>query len=110
VIECDIDLAANLSVCIVGDTDAAWLGYSLKARCDVDTIAEDIIVVDDDIPDMNTDAKFDPEFRRYADVLLGHLALDRHSTARCIDCAGELDQHAIPGGLDDAPAGGAVPG
>src|ERR1700731_3467417 len=96
-------------MCIIGNADAAWLSDSLKACGNVDTIAENIVVVDDDIADMNTDAKFDPEFRRYADVLLGHLALDRHSTARCIDCAGELDQHAIAGGLDDAAAVGGDP-
>ena len=89
---------------IVGDADAARLGDSLKARCDVDAVAENIVVVDDDVADVNADAKFDPEFRRHAGVLLGHLPLDFHRTARRIDCACELDQHAVAGGLDDAAA------
>ena len=89
---------------IIGDADAAWLGNSLKARCDVNTIAENIVVVDDDIADVNTDAKFDPEFQRHAGVLLGHLSLDFYRTARCVDSTSELDQHAIASGLDDAAA------
>src|ERR1700724_455387 len=104
VIEGGIDLAANLPVRIVGDADAARLGDSLKARCDIDTIAEDIVVVDDDIPDVNANAKFDPEFMRYAGVLFSHLALEFHRKARCIDRAGKLDQHAVASGLHDAAA------
>ena len=87
---------------IVGDADAAWLGDSLEARGDIDAIAENIVVVDDDVADVNADAKFDPEFRRHVDVLLSHLALDLHRTARGIDGTGEFDQHAVASGLDDA--------
>ena len=68
------------------------------------------IVVDDDVADVNADAKFDPEFRRYAGVLLSHLSLDFHRTARGIDSTSEFDQHAIAGGLDDATAVRGDPG
>ena len=95
---------------IIGDADAAWLGDSLEAGCDVDAIAENIVVVDDDVPDVNADAKFDPEFRRHGGVLLSHLSLDFHRTARRIDSTGEFDQHAITGGLDDATAVRGDPG
>ena len=43
-------------------------------------------------------------FRRHVGIVLGHLPLDFHRTARRIDCACELDQHAVAGRLDDAAA------
>ena len=48
--------AANLPVCIVGNANAARFGDSLKTRRDVDSIAENIVVVDDDVADVNADA------------------------------------------------------
>jgi hypothetical protein len=57
-----------------------------------------------DVADVNADAKLNPQFRQLVGVLLSHLALDFHRTARCIDGACELDQHAIASGLDDATA------
>src|ERR1700687_3198843 len=89
---------------IIGNADAAWLSDSLKACGDVDTIAENIVVVDDDVADVNTDAKFDPEFRRHAGVLFSHLSLDFDRTARRIDSTGALDQHAVASSLEDATA------
>ena len=59
ILEGDIDLAANLALCVIGNADAARLGNPFKPRCNVDTIAEDIIVIDDDVADMDADAKVD---------------------------------------------------
>ncbi len=56
-----IDLAANLPVRIIRDANAARFGDAFQACCNVDAIAEDVVVVDDDIPDMNPDAEFDAE-------------------------------------------------
>ena len=55
---------------IIGDADAARLGNSLKARGDVDSVAENIVVVDDDIADVNADPKLDPEVLRHVGVSL----------------------------------------
>jgi hypothetical protein len=66
VVERTVDLAANMPMRIVGDADTARFGNSLKARCDVDPIAEDIVVVDDDVANVNTDTKLDSEFGGHA--------------------------------------------
>jgi hypothetical protein len=79
-----------LPISIIGDADTAWLGDSLKARCDVHTIAENIIVVDDDVADMNADAKFDPEILRDVGILPGHAALDFDCASCGVDGASEL--------------------
>ncbi len=87
---------------VVGDADAARLGDPLEPRRDIDAVAENIVVVEDDVADMDADAKLDPELGRHVDIPLRHRALHFHRTARRIDGAGELDQHAVAGGLDDA--------
>jgi hypothetical protein len=51
---------------------------------------------------VDADAEFDPLMLRQGGVLLGHAALDHEGTARGVDGAGKLDQHAVTGGLDDA--------
>ena len=55
-----------------------------------------------DVADMDADAKFDPLILRHVGILLGHAVLDFHAHAHCIYCAGELDQQAVAGSLDDA--------
>jgi hypothetical protein len=87
---------------IVGNADATGLGDALKARGDVDTVAEDIVVVDDDVTDVNADAEFDPPLLRRVAIMLRHAVLDRHRAARGVDRAGEFDQQAVAGGFDDA--------
>ena len=104
IVPTDIDLAANLPIGIVGDADTARLGDALEPRGDVDAVAEDIVVVDDDVADVDADAKFDPLVLRHVGVLLGHAALDFDRAADGIDGAGEFHQHAVAGGLDDAAA------
>jgi len=102
IIESNFDLAANLPVRVVGDADVARLGDSFKAGCDVYTITENVVVVDDDIANVNAYAEFDPEFLRHAGVLFAHLPLDFYRTADRVDSARELNQHTVAGGLNDA--------
>jgi hypothetical protein len=49
-------------------------------------------------------AKFDPLDLRHRGILLNHAALHLDGASRCIDGAGELDQHAVAGHLDDPSA------
>jgi hypothetical protein len=100
----DVNLASDLPVRVVGDADAARLRDPLKTRGDIDSIAEDIVVVDDDVADVNADAEFDPEFLQYIGVLPGHATLNFDGASRCINGTGKLDQHAVASCLDDASA------
>jgi len=96
----DIDLAADLTLRVVGDADAARLRDPLQARSDVDAVAKDIIVIDDDVTDVNADAELDPVVLRHVGILPGHAALDFNRKARRIDGTGEFDEHAVAGRLD----------
>src|SRR5271155_2505051 len=90
IIEDNVDFAANLPVRIVGDANATGLCNAFKARCDVDAVAEDIIVIDDYVADMNPDSEFDPQVIGYAGILCGHPTLDLDCAAHSIDRAGKL--------------------
>ena len=48
---------------VVGDADPARLRDPFQPRGDVDAVAEDIVVVDDDVADMNADAEVEPSIR-----------------------------------------------
>ncbi len=89
---------------IVRNADPARFGDPFETHRNIDPVTKDIIVFDDDITDMNADAKFDPLGQRHIDILFGHAALDFVGTAYGIDHAGELNESAVPGILDDAPA------
>jgi hypothetical protein len=48
-----------LTLRVVRDANAARLRNPFKTGGDIDTIAEDIVVIDNDVADVNADAKFD---------------------------------------------------
>ena len=68
----------------------------------IDAVAEDVAVLDDDVPDIDPDAPFDAPIGRYSGIPLGHARLHLDRAAQGIDDAGKLDQEPVAGGLDDA--------
>ena len=102
--ELDPDLAADLIVGRRRDADATRLCDALKPRRNVDAVTKDIVLFDNDISDVNPDAEFDPLVLRDVDILFGHAALNFVGTSHGIDHAGELNESAVPGILDDASA------
>ena len=96
-------LSTNLPVRIVGNANTTRLCDTFETHCNIDTFTKDIIVFDDDITDVNANAKFDPLALRHIDILLGHGALNFDGAAYGIYDAPELNESAVPGILDDAP-------
>jgi hypothetical protein len=78
---------------------AAENGYDLGDY--VDAVAENVVVVDDDVADMDADTKFDALGFGHAAIAVGHPTLNLGSAANRMHRAGESDQHAIAGRLDD---------
>ena len=70
--------------------------------CIVDAVAEDVAILDDDVPDIEAHAKFDAALCRCRGVAGDHLALKLDRAAHRVDDAGELDKEAVAGRLDDA--------
>src|SRR6476661_4121209 len=67
-----VDLASDLPIGVVRHAYAARIRNAFQPCSNIDTVAEDVVVIDDDVADMNADAKFDPPVQRYAVVLRGH--------------------------------------
>ena len=86
---------------IVGNANPARLCDPFETHCNIDPITKDIIVCDDNITDVNADAKFDPLVLRHIGILLRHAALDFVGASDGIDDAGELNEGAVPCILDD---------
>src|SRR6202165_3825942 len=100
----NVYLAPNLPMCIVGNADSARFGDPFKSHANIDPITIDVIVFDDNITDVDADAKFDPFVLRYIGVLCGNAALNFDGTAYRINHAAELNESAVTGILDDASA------
>ena len=100
----NLNFATDLPVGVIGHANPARFADALKAGGNVDTIPEDIVVVDDDVPDVDADPQFDPLILRHRRILLGHFTLDFNGTAHRIHGTGKFDQHTVARGLDDPPA------
>ena len=98
----NLDLAPDLPIGIIGHADPARFGDALKAGSNIDPITKDIVVFNDNITDVNADAKFDPLVLRYIGIVFGHAALDFVGTSDGINHAGKLNESAVAGILDDA--------
>jgi hypothetical protein len=99
----EVELVAYLVAHHPADADAAGLGKRLQPRGDIDAVAVDVALVDDDVADIDAHAKLDTPGGR-ASIAPGHVTLDIDGAAYRINDAGEFDQHPIAGGLDDPAA------
>ncbi len=84
------------------DADPAGIGQPLQPRRDIDAIAEDVVSVDDDVTDVDTDAKLDPLLGGHLGIALGHATLHVDRAADRVDHTGKFQQQAVARGLDDA--------
>jgi len=100
----DRDLASNLIVGGRGDTYAARFGDTLKAGCDIDAVAEDIMRFDDDVTDVNADTKNQAPVLSIIDRKFANIILEVDGRANRLDGARKLRQEPVPGVLDNAAA------
>ena len=98
------DLAIHLIVGRRRQTDAAGFSDALEPRRNIDAIAEDVVHANDDVADVDADAKQNPLVSRIADREPVDAALELHGGPHRIDRAGEFGEEAVPGILDDAAA------
>src|SRR5262249_3378123 len=86
------------------DTDASWLCEPLQTRRYIYAFSVDVIAIDDDVPDVDAHPELDPVLLGNVSVAFRHPPLNLDGTPQRIHDAGELDQHPVSGGLDDASA------
>ena len=90
IFEPEIKLVAHLIPHDPTDTNPARLGQRLQARGHVDTVAENVALVDDDVPNVDADAEPDPPFVGHLRLTVYHPALDLRGAAHRVDDALEL--------------------
>jgi hypothetical protein len=86
------------------EADPARLAQGFESSRDVDPVAEDVAVLDDDVTDIDAHAEFDAAPRRHRGVAGDHLALHLDRAPHRVDDTGELDEETVAGGFDDAAA------
>ena len=92
VFKSEVDAAFCILLNARRDANAARLGQAFEAGSDVDAIAKDLAVLDDDLAHIDADAQIDALVRRQWSVAFGHCSLDLSRATQGVDNAGELDQ------------------
>ena len=96
-------LIAHLLIGRAGDANAAGLSNPLQPCGNVHAVTEDVATIDDDVADIDADAKLDPLLMWHVGVALRHATLNIDGTAHRVHDAVELGQQPIAGVLDDPP-------
>jgi len=104
VLEGDAYLSPNLPVNIVGNANPTRFCDAFETHRNIDPVTKDVVLLDNNITNMNTDTKFDPLVLRDIGILFRHAALDFVGTSYGVDHAGELNERAVSGILDDPSA------
>ena len=86
----------------VGDEHTGRLCQSLQARRDVHPVAEYVVALSNDIPEVDPNTEPDPMLLGLLGLALDHPLLHRDRAPHCIQHARELRQKAVAGVLDDA--------
>lgn len=87
-----------------GNSHTPRLTRLFEACRDVDAATEEVVVLDDDIAQMDADAKDDALVRRNRGIAGRQGALHIQRRLHRIHRAGELDENAVAGGFDHTPA------
>jgi len=102
--EADAEVVADLPAHRAGDGDAARRRNRLETRRDVDAVACDVVLVDEDVAEVDADAVIDAPAPGQPAVALGHGALDLDRRLQRRQRARELDQEAVAHRAHDAAA------
>src|SRR6516162_1759165 len=104
IVEGEVEAVAHLLVRRGTEANPAGLGQGFEPGGNVDAIAEDVAILDDDVTDIDAHAKFDAALCRSCGVAGDHLALQLDRTAHRVDNAGKLRKEAVASRFDDAAA------
>jgi hypothetical protein len=87
IVEGDVEAVAHLLVRRGTEANPARLSQRFEPGCNVDAVAEDIAILDDDVTDIDAHAKFDVALCRCRGVTGDHLPLHLDRTAHRVDDA-----------------------
>src|SRR5262249_19211503 len=75
----NVELTSHILLDPAGDADAAWIRKTLQTRRHIHPVAIDVATVDDNVADIDADAKLDPLCRRYLCIAFDHATLNLDS-------------------------------
>src|SRR6516165_3915395 len=96
------ELGLDLLIDAPGDTNPSPLGQALQPGGDVDPVPVKLFPFDNDIPQVDADAKLHTAVDRKFAIASVQLPLDGHRTLHGIDHAGKLGQQVIPWRVEDS--------
>jgi hypothetical protein len=99
-----LHLAGDVFIHFVGDANAPRLRNGFETSSDVDAIAVDAGVIEDDVALIDPDAEAHAAAFFYVSIALRHRPLDGHRALGCVHYTAELCEDPIAGGVNDAAA------
>ena len=81
--------------------DAARHGQALKSRCHIHSVAEDVLFINDDVAEVNSNPECDYLVRRQIRVARLQATLDIGRTSNRVHYAWKLSQYYVAGRLKD---------
>jgi hypothetical protein len=103
VLEWKLQPTGHVLVNTTRDADSSRRAERLKPSRHIDAVAEDVLIVNNNVTLVHTDPEFDPLIDRDFDIAFSHRALDGHRATNSLHSARILDENAISGRFDDAP-------
>ena len=96
-----IELGLDLVEGLLGDANPAGLGEPLQAGRDVNSVAINVLALDNNIAEMHSDPEVNATLLGYFRVAFSHAPLYGERAFDRVNHAGELDEGAITHQLDD---------
>jgi hypothetical protein len=86
-----LDLASHLAERVLRDANPAWFGDTLKACRQIDSIADNIVAIDQYVAEVDADAPIHSTFAGNPSITLSHQILERNRALHGAHHRGELD-------------------
>ena len=102
--EGDVEFRLDKIVGLLREADAAWRCQSLQADRQVDAVAVDVVLLDDDVAEVNADAKTQATVLRLVSIAGVLLTLPRKGAGGGVDDALEGDEETVSRLLDQPAA------
>src|SRR6516164_5823465 len=102
VLKAEFEPVAHLIADDPADAYTTRLGQGLQPRGDIDSVAEDVVLLNDHVAEVDANAELDPVLWRRTLVAVGHCPLHLDGAMHRVNHARELRQEAVAGVLHDS--------
>jgi hypothetical protein len=99
-----IKLALDLIEHLARNADAAAIGKAFEPSRDIDSVAEDVGALRNDVAEIYADAEFDALVRRCLRIAFEHAALNLDGTRDGVHDAAKFSKDTVPSGVGDVAA------